>query len=117
MTSGGCRDCTALPQALWYFRDETIAVPKPGVPLAGFEPALPVREDLAAWAKVSAINGATEFPPLIWLGAPDVVAGAQLAGDGRTIRSGGSEMVLQLAPRLPLNSAWFDANSVAFFRG
>ena len=28
VTSGGCRDCTALPQALWYFRDETIAVPK-----------------------------------------------------------------------------------------
>ncbi|MFY9721690.1 MAG: hypothetical protein WAJ82_04060, partial [Azonexus sp.] len=70
VTSGGCRDCTALPQALWYFRGETIAVPKPGVPLAGFEPALPVREDLAAWAKVSAINGAIEFPPLIWLGAP-----------------------------------------------
>ena len=117
VTSGGCRDCTALPQALWYFGAETIAVPKPGVPLAGFEPALQVREDLAAWAKASAINGASEFPPLIWLGAPDVVAGAQLAGDGRTIRSGGSEMVLQLAPRLPLNSAWFDANSVAFFRG
>ena len=117
LTSGDCRDCTALPQALWYFRGETIAVPKPGVPLAGFEPALPVREDLAAWAKVSAINGAIEFPPLIWLGAPDAVAGAQLAGDGRTLRSGGSEMVLQLVPRLPLNSAWFDANSVVFFSG
>ena len=40
VTSGACPDCTALPQALWYFRDETIAVPKPGMPLAGFEPAL-----------------------------------------------------------------------------
>ena len=38
VTSGACPDCTALPQALWYFRDETIAVPKPGAPLAGFEP-------------------------------------------------------------------------------
>ena len=117
VTNGGCRDCTALPQALWYFRNETIAVPKPGVPFAGYEPALPVWEDLAAWAKVNPINGATEFPPLVWLGAPDVVAGAQLAGDGRTIRSGGSEMTLQLAPKLPLNGAWFDSSSVAFFRG
>jgi hypothetical protein len=117
VTNGGCRDCTALPQALWYFRNETIAVPNQGAPLAGFDPALPVRDDLVAWAKVTPINAATTYPPLIWLGAPDTVSGAQLADDGRTIRSGGSEMALQLAPKLPLNSAWFDANSVAFFRG
>ena len=117
VTSGGRRDCAALPQARWYFRAETIAVPKPGVPLAGFEPALKVLDDLAAWAKENPIDGACEFPPLVWLGAPDVVAGAQLAGDGRTIRGGERELVLQLAPRLPLNGAWFDASSMAFFRG
>ena len=97
VTSGACPDCTALPQALWYFRDETIAVPKPGVLLAGFEPALSVPEDLAAWAKRNPLNGMTEFPPLVWLGAPDVVAGAQLAGDGRTLRDGERELNLQLA--------------------
>ena len=117
VTSGACPDCTALPQALWYFRDETIAVPKPGVPLAGFEPALPVGEDLAAWAKASPLNGVTAFPPLVWLAAPDVVAGAQLADDGRTLRSGERELILQLAPRLPLNGSWFDAGSIAFFSG
>ena len=117
VTSGACPDCAALPQALWYFRDETIAVPKPGVPLAGFEPALPVPEDLAAWAKRNPLNGMTEFPPLVWLGAPDVVAGAQLAGDGRTLRDGERELNLQLAPRLALNGSWFDASSVAYFRG
>ncbi len=117
VTSGACPDCTALPQALWYFRDETIAVPKPGVPLAGFEPALPVREDLAAWMTRNPLNGGAEFPPLVWLGAPDVVAGAQLADDGRTLRDGERELNLQLAPRLALNGSWFDASSVAFFRG
>ena len=35
-TTGSCADCMALPQALWYFRSETIAVPKPGVAVAGF---------------------------------------------------------------------------------
>ena len=117
VTSGGCRDCTALPQALWYFRAEIIAVPKPGVLLAGFEPALPVWDDLAAWARATPFDAVPVLPPLVWLGAPDVVAGAQLAGDSRTIRSGESELALQLAPRLPLNGAWFDASSVAFFRG
>ena len=117
VTGGGCRDCTALPQALWYFRTETIAVPKPGGVLAGFEPALPVWDDLAAWAKATPFDAVPVLPPVVWLGAPDVVAGALLAGDGRTVRSGERELALQLAPRLPLNGAWFDASSVAFFRG
>ncbi|MFO0744044.1 MAG: hypothetical protein U1F43_00015, partial [Myxococcota bacterium] len=26
-----------LRQAAWYFRDETVAVPRPGLPVAGFE--------------------------------------------------------------------------------
>mgnify|MGYP000914006989 FL=1 len=116
-TSGSRADCGALPQALWYFATETIAVPQPGTPVAGFERALPVWDDLAAWARATPFDAVPVLPPLVWLGAPDSVTGAQLAGDGRTIRSGGEDLALQLAPRLPLNSAWFDANSLAFFRG
>ena len=116
-TSGSCANCGALPQALWYFGNETIAVPRPGAPVAGFERALPVWDDLAAWAWSTPIDTGPALPPLVWLGAPDTLTGAQLAGDGRTLRSGGGEVALQLAPRLPLNSAWFDASSVAFFRG
>ncbi len=116
-TCGSCADCDALPQALWYFRNETIAVPRPGAPVAGFERALPVWDDLAAWAKATPFDAVPVLPPLVWLGAPDTVTGAELAGDGRTIRSANGEAALRLVPRLPLNSAWFDASSVAFFRG
>ena len=116
-TSGSCANCGALPQALWYFSNETIAVPRPGAPVAGFERALQIWDDLAAWARATPIDTGPALPPLVWLGAPDTLTGAQLAGDGRTLRSGGGEVALQLAPRLPLNSAWFDASSVAFFRG
>jgi len=116
-TSASSGDCTVLPQARWYFGNETIAVPKPRAPLAGFDPVLPLRNDLAAWARATPIDAAVALPPLVWLGAPDSLAGTQLAGDGRMIRSGGNELTLRLAPRLPLNSAWFDASSVAFFRG
>ena len=116
-TCGSCADCGALPQALWYFRDETIAVPRPGTPVAGFEPALPVWDDLAAWAKATPFAAVPVLPPLVWLGAPDTVTGAELAGDGLAIRSADGAVALRLAPRLPLNSAWFDASSLAFFRG
>jgi hypothetical protein len=116
-TSGSRADCGALPQALWYFSNETIAVPRPGAPVAGFERALPVWDDLAAWATATPFDAVPVLPPLVWLGAPDTVTGAQLTGDGWMIRSGDGEMALRLAPRLPLNSAWFDASSVAFFRG
>ena len=34
-TSGSCANCGALPQALWFFGNETIAVPRPGAPVAG----------------------------------------------------------------------------------
>lgn len=116
-TSGSRADCGALPQALWYFSNETIAVPRPGMPVAGFERALPVWDDLAAWVRATPFDAVPVLPPLVWLGALDILTGAQLAGDGQTLRSGGGEVALQLAPQLPLNSAWFDASSVAFFRG
>ena len=33
--NGSCADCDALPQARWFFRGETIAVPKKAELLAG----------------------------------------------------------------------------------
>ena len=117
VTSGRCADCAALPQALWYFRDETVALPIDAMVVAGFERTLAVRDDLAAWAKETPISAPAALPPLVWLGAPDALTDVEIASDGRTLRSGDSELALQLVAKLPLNSAWFDANSLAFFRG
>ncbi len=36
LTTGECRDCPTIRQALWYFRDQVIAVPLPGHPRVGF---------------------------------------------------------------------------------
>ena len=117
VTDGRCPDSGALPQALWYFRDEVVAVPRPGVPVAGYAPALPVTADLAAWAAQVPLAAPPEFPPLVWLAAPAVLRGAALAGDAATVAAGGSRQSLRLVPRLPLNKSWFDAASAAFFRG
>jgi hypothetical protein len=66
-TSGACADCGALPQALWYFRGETIAVPAPGVPAAGFARGLPVVEDLTRWAGTHPPGAPMDYPPLVWI--------------------------------------------------
>lgn len=118
VTSGRCAGDASLPQALWYFHDETIAVPAPGMPLAGFAPELSLTADLAAWRAVTEIGAEPGYPPLVWLGSPEVLRHAVLADDGRTLQTAaGERLPLRLAPRLPLNRSWFDASSAAFFHG
>lgn len=53
LANGQCQDCSAPRQALWYFRDDVLAVPR-----------------------------AAGEPPLIWLGSPDRIDDAMLAPDG-----------------------------------
>ena len=117
VTTGRAAAGSVLPQALWYFRDETIAVPAPGMPLAGFDPAMALTADLAAWRERTAIGADAGYPPLVWLGAPDVLHGASLTADGAGVTADGKAWPLTLVPRLPLNRSWFDASSLAFFRG
>jgi len=106
-----------LPQAMWYFRDEVIAVPQPDVPVAGFARDLRLAADLAAWAARTPLGSPVDYPALVWLAAPDVRHGAQLAADARRVRFGEQTCSFELVPRLPLNGAWFDAGSAAFFCG
>ncbi len=117
ITTGRCTDSAALPQAMWYFRDETIAVPAPGLPVAGFTPGLPFVADLAAWARATPPGGAPDYPPLVWIGSPRVERDAKLDPGGTRLRTAHGELALRLAPRLPLNRSWFDASSAAFFCG
>ena len=50
LTDGRCRDCSVIRQALWYFRDQPIAVPRPGLPVAGFARGVGAFDDVASWA-------------------------------------------------------------------
>lgn len=117
VTSGRYADGDSLPQALWYFRDEAIAVPAPGMPLAGYAAELSLTADLAAWRGQAAIGADPGYPPLVWLGAPEVLRHVALSADGRQLCAGEVAQKLHLAPRLPLNRSWFDASSLSFFHG
>jgi hypothetical protein len=117
ITTGACGECASMASAKWFFRHETIALPRPGLPLAGFARNLPVQEDLAAWVKATPVGSARAYPPLVWLAAPQIESGVMLADDGKTIRSARGEYPLQLVDKLPLNASWFDQSSFEFLRG
>lgn len=117
ITTGDCGACSAIAQAKWFFRGETIAVPKDSRLLAGFERNLPLQADLAAWVKATPVGCVHAYPPLIWLGSPAIERGVELLKEGALIKTARGDLPFQLAPKLPLNSSWFDASSLAFFRG
>jgi hypothetical protein len=117
VTDGCCRDCPTIPQALWYFRAETIAVPKPGVPIATFARGLDVGADLCAWVASRAPESPPAYPQLIWIGAPQVVSGARLSTDASTVDAGRTRLRLELVPKIALNRSYFDASSARFLQG
>jgi hypothetical protein len=113
-TDGRCGDCPTIRQALWYFERETIAVPRPGVPVASFAAGVSVADDLRAWVAGRPPGTAPEFPPLVWIGAPHVVAGARLSDDATSIVGASGRLEVSLTPKLPLNRSYFDDSSARF---
>jgi hypothetical protein len=115
LTDGRCTDCPTIPQALWYFQRETIAVPKPGSPVASFATGVPTAADLRGWLAGRDPATATEYPPLVWVAAPDVIAGARLSADATTLEHATGTLHASLTPKIALNRSYFDASSTEFF--
>ena len=114
LATGRSPEATAIPQALWYFADETIAVPRPGVPVAGFERGVSVAQDLAHWMATHPPGASLDAPPLVWIGSREVVRGARLSNDGKTLTAGATRWSFALVPKIPLNRSYFDATSTTY---
>jgi len=114
VVTGDCEDCATLRQALWYFRNESIAVPLPGLSIASFTRGLSTFDDVRAWLATRAKDARIDYPPLVWVAAPQIVRGARLAGDGDHIDASGTALGLHPVPRIPLNRSYYDASSVRF---
>jgi hypothetical protein len=117
LATGHCRDGPTIPQALWYFADETIALPNPGVPPAGFARGSNLEDDLRQWASAHALDAKLDAPPLIWIAAPEIVRDAELSADGGTLRAGPARWSFALMPKIALNRSYFDRTSLDFFAG
>jgi hypothetical protein len=94
LTTGECGDCATARQALWYFREEAIAVPRDGARIRSFD-----------------------YPPLVWVAAPHVAHAARLVDGGGALTSGGERLPLWLVDRIALNRSYYDPSSAAFLAG
>ncbi len=98
------------PSAAWYFADDYIATPRAGIAVTPFARATRAFADVA---RSAGIDGAGR-PPMLWVGAPLVLRDAQIAADGGSVHSGGTDHPLALVPKLALNRSYFDASSAHF---
>jgi hypothetical protein len=114
LTTGQCTDCPTVKQGLWYFQQETIAVPKTGA--SGFDRRLSAQQDVQQWAQTRQGQPEGSHPPLLWLGSPQVARGT-LGADGNTLQQGNSALPLTLVEKIPSNLSYYNADSLRFFAG
>ena len=116
ITTGACTDCPTLRQALWYFRAETIAVPQPGLPVAAWTPGVHAFDDIRQWAATHPPDAPIDYPPLVWIAAPEVARQARMTADGRELVTPQGALPFRPIAKIPLNRSYFDTSSIAWFR-
>ena len=113
--TGAAAGVGTLRQALWYFRDETIAVPIAGKPIASFTPGVRVDDDLRGWLAARHDDPQGDYPPLVWIASPDAVVGAQLADNGAELATPSGNLAFRVTPRIALNRSYYDTSSARYF--
>jgi hypothetical protein len=105
---------SVIPQALWYFENEPIAIPRAGLPVTAVSAGASAAGDVAEWTARNPIGLPLEYPSLVWIASPEIIRGAALAADGARIEAGGSAWKFGIVPKIPLNRSYYDATSIAF---
>lgn len=118
LSSGECTDCRTIPQALWYFQQETIATPVPGQPVAGFSDDRGKGNYIMGFAAVAGGAVPDGLPQLVWIGSDKVISSAELVGGGTgALMDGLKVLPFSITEKIPTNLSYFDENSLAFFEG
>lgn len=112
---GARLDGATTRQARWYFRDEIVALPKTGLPMPVLSRGLDATADLQAWLARPRPAAFDSYPPLVWVAAPQVIAQARIDHDATRLLAAEGAWKLELAPQLPLNRAYFNESSAAWF--
>ena len=114
VTTGACTDCPTIRQALWYFRGETIAVPRAGGSPAGFTLGVHPFDDVRQWAGTRAAHAPLDDPPLVWVAAPEIVRHAHLDPTATRLTAA-QALPFRTVARIALNRSYWNATSSAFF--
>src|SRR5437762_2557847 len=115
LTDGKCTDCATIPSARWYFENETIGVPAAGVPIAGYARSIGTFDDVRAWHAARTDDAPAEYPPLVWVAAPQVVRDARLHPDGASLDLTRTALPIERIAKIPHNRSYYDASSTRFF--
>jgi len=117
ITTGKCNDCPTPKQALWYFENELIAVPKNGMPVAGLAANRLGYDEVLSALRTAGDEKEPAHPSLVWVGSRDIVQHASLSFDGDKLSiSHGTELRLSLIPKLAANRSYYNHSSTEFFR-
>ncbi len=115
LTDGKCADCTTAPQALWYFKDEVLAVPQPTQTMSGIGPYTSIVQGVRDWSATPAA-ATLAHPGLVWLGAPYLFDDVHLMPNGHQVRAAdGSLNALHLASKIPSNLSYWDGKTTTYF--
>lgn len=110
-----CSDCSTPKQALWYFKDDVVAVPKERSTIESLDSDLPVPADIREWL-VSSGKDRTKLPFMIWLGSTQLAENASIQPDGTSIRSvDGSSMAFEVVPKIATNLSYYNDATARFF--
>jgi hypothetical protein len=117
LVQGACPDCDTPRQALWYFQDDLVAVPRKGVDSVGYDRGLLPQEAVRRWHATATARELQARPPLVWIGAPEVVTGAQLLPSGDRLRlADGSTARFGVVPKIPTNRSYYNEATQQFFQ-
>jgi hypothetical protein len=116
LTTGACKDCQTPQQALWYFRDDIIAVPADGVDTAGFARGITAQEDVRRWYAGATPQDIQARPPMLWIGATHQARDVRLLDDNRLQFTDGRSVQFQTTPKIKTNLSYYDDSSKVFFQ-
>ena len=117
LTKGDCKDCATPKQALWYFRDDLVAVPEAGIKAADFSRGITAQEDVKRWSVAATGEDHQARPPMLWLGSPSLVRDVTLNASGDALRfSDGKSLPFRVTPKIKTNLSFYNDSSKAFFQ-
>jgi hypothetical protein len=94
LATGKCHDSSTPPQALWYFQNEIIAIPK----------------------ATQQTSISTPLPFLIWLGSPEMMSHVQLNDlASQVLLPNNTRIPLRLTPQIASNRSYFNDSTTKFF--
>ena len=115
LSDGKCADCATPPQALWYFKDEVLAVPQKSQPMSGAGPYQGIVAGVKEWAATPAA-ATLDNPSLVWLGAPYLFDDVRLLPNGRQLQAAdGSLNALHLVSKISTNLSYWNEKTTAYF--